>query len=246
MKLTNKISKIASTGLMLSAACALTTTAYAATASKDSKSDAVDMGKVSYTIGYNIGKSFKQNSVDVNRAQFDKGFTDGTTGNKSTLTDEQMKTTMANFQKSMVAKGQEKTNLEAVANQKASDKYILKSAKIKGVKKIEKGLYYKVIKAGKGTVPTSNDTVTVNYEGKLVDGTVFDSSYKRGKPAEFQVNQVIPGWTKALEKMPQGSTWMLYIAPELAYGKFAPPSIGPNQALIFKVELIKVTKPTKK
>ncbi len=250
MKLTNKISKIASTGLMLSAACALTATAYAATASKDSKSDAVDMGKVSYTIGYNIGKSFKQNSVDVNRAQFDKGFTDGSAGKKGALTDDQMKATMTAFQKSMVEKGQKKAETEAVANQKASTNYMLKVAKMKGVNKIEDGLYYKVIKAGKGPLPTAEDTVTVNYEGKLVDGTVFDSSYKRGKPAEFQVSQVIPGWTKALEKMPKGSTWMLYIASDLAYGKFAPPSIGQNQALTFKIELIKietnVTKPAKK
>ena len=98
-------------------------------------------------------------------------------------------------------------------------------------------------KSTKKTTPTATEgnNVKVHYKGTLNDGTVFDSSYKRGKPAEFKVNQVIPGWTKALEKMPQGSTWMLYIAPDLAYGKFAPPSIGPEQALIFKVELIKVS-----
>jgi FKBP-type peptidyl-prolyl cis-trans isomerase FklB len=246
MKLKNRISKIASTGLILSAACALTATAYAATATKDSKSGSVDMGKASYTIGYNIGKSFHQNNVDVNNAQFNKGFSAGTKGSKSALTEKEMKDTMEAFQKSMMEKGQEKAKIQAVANQKASTNYMLKVAKMKGVKKIEDGLYYKALKAGSGTLPTANDTVTVNYEGKLVDGTVFDSSYKRGQPAEFQVNQVIPGWTKALEKMPQGSTWMLYIAPDLAYGKLAPPSIGPNQALIFKVELIKVTKSTKK
>lgn len=244
MKLKSKISKIAATSLMLSAACALTTSTYAH--SKDSTNNGVDMGKVSYTIGYNIGKSFKQNSVKVNKDQFNKGLNDGLTGKAGSLTEEQMKTTMTNFQKSMMERGQEKAKIQAVANQKASTNYMQKVAKMKGVKKIEDGLYYKVLKAGSGTVPTANDSVTVNYEGTLVDGTVFDSSYKRGKPAEFQVNQVIPGWTKALEKMPQGSTWMLYIAPDLAYGKFAPPSIGANQALTFKVELINVTKATKK
>ena len=152
-----------------------------------------------------------------------------------------MKEIMSSFQKQMMAKSQEKANLTAATNKKASNAYIAKVANMKGVKKITDGLYYKIIKAGKGTIPKATDTVTVNYEGKLVNGTVFDSSYKRGKPAEFKVNQVIPGWTKALEKMPQGSTWMLYIAPDLAYGKFAPPSIGPEQALIFKVELIKVS-----
>ena len=153
---------------------------------------------------------------------------------------------MANFQKAMMDKSQEKAKLQSEANKTASSAYMAKVAKMKGVKKIEDGLYYKVLKAGKGTMPTANDTVKVNYEGKLVNEKVFDSSYERKKPAEFKVNQVIPGWTKALQKMPQGSTWMIYISPDLAYGKFAPPSIGPEQALIFKVELIDVIKPAKK
>jgi FKBP-type peptidyl-prolyl cis-trans isomerase FklB len=246
MKLKNKISKIATTGLMLSATCALTATTYAATASKNGKSDSADMDKASYSIGYNIGKSFNKNSVDLNISEFDKGLSDGVKGTKSALTDEQMKASIDSFQKTMMEKGKEKAKLTALDNKKKSDVYMAKVAKTSSVKKIEDGLYYKVLKAGKGTMPTANDTVTVNYEGKLVNGTVFDSSYKRGKPAEFQVNQVIPGWTKALEKMPQGSTWMLYIAPDLAYGKFAPPSIGPEQALIFKVELIKVKSGPKK
>jgi FKBP-type peptidyl-prolyl cis-trans isomerase FklB len=246
MKIKNQISKIAKTGLMLSAACALTATAYAATAAKDSKSTPVDINKASYTIGYNIGKSFKQNDVNLNMSKFNKGLTDGVKGTKSALTDEQMQKTMADFQQYMMKKGQDKAKLQSEVNKKASSTYMTKVSKTSGVKKITDGLYYKVIKAGKGPLPTADDTVTVNYEGKLANGKVFDSSYKRGKPAEFQVSQVIPGWTKALQKMPQGSTWMIYISPDLAYGKFAPPTIGPEQALTFKVELIKITKPTKK
>lgn len=198
--------------------------------------------KVSYTIGYQIGESFKKNNVSINKAHFTQGLEDGLHGGKTALTDAQMKEVMMKFQKEMMAKSQDKKNEAGTKNLTASNAYIAKVAKMKDVKKITDGLYYKVLKAGKGAMPTANDTVTVNYEGKLISGKVFDSSYKRGKPAEFKVNQVIPGWTKALETMPTGSTWMLYIAPDLAYGKFAPPSIGPNQALIFKVELIKIAK----
>src|SRR6185312_14814170 len=111
-----------------------------------------------------------------------------------------------------------------------SQAYIQKIAAQPGVKQLAPGLYYQVITAGTGRMPGPTDVVTVNYEGTLPDGTVFDSSYKRGQPATFQVNQVIPGWTKALQKMPVGSTWMVYMTPDLAYGVYAPPQIGPNQA----------------
>ena len=112
-----------------------------------------------------------------------------------------------------------------------------------GVVTLADGLQYKIIEKGHGKKPTLNDTVTVDYEGKLVDGTEFDSSYKRGQPATFPVNGVIPGWTEALQLMPVGSTWELYIPAELAYGEQgAPPQIGPNQTLIFKVKLISIEK----
>lgn len=113
----------------------------------------------------------------------------------------------------------------------------------KGVVTLPDGLQYKIIKAGKGPKPGPNDEVTVNYAGKLIDGTEFDSSDKHGGPAQFGVSQVIPGWTEALQLMPVGSTWEIYIPSNLAYGdRGAPPTIGPNQTLIFKVTLIKVKK----
>jgi FKBP-type peptidyl-prolyl cis-trans isomerase FklB len=112
-----------------------------------------------------------------------------------------------------------------------------------GVVTLPDGLQYKIIKQGTGDKPTINDTVTVNYEGTLVGGKVFDSSYKRGTPATFPVNGVIPGWTESLQLMPVGSTWMLYIPANLAYGDAgAPPAIGPNEVLIFKVELLNIQK----
>lgn len=199
--------------------------------------------KVSYTIGYDLGKNFKTQQIDVNQTTLVQGLTAGLSGAKPAMTEAQMHTTMADFQKQMMKKALAKQEKLAKTNLEASQSYLAKVAKEKGVKELAPGLYYKVVTAGHGPMPMKTDTVVVNYKGTLSNGKVFDSSYKRGKPATFRVDQVIPGWTKALQHMPQGSTWMLYIAPKLAYGKFAPPTIGPNQALTFKVDLIKVEKP---
>jgi len=141
-------------------------------------------------------------------------------------------------------------NMNAIAqdtavsqNQMAGDAFLTANKKKPGVVTLADGLQYKVIKQGKGAKPTLNDTVTVNYAGRLVSGTEFDSSYKRGEPTTFPVSGVIPGWTEALQLMSPGSIWELYIPASLAYGeRGAPPSIGPNETLIFKVELLDVKK----
>ena len=198
--------------------------------------------KLSYTIGYQIGKSFKSQQISIKSTLFQKGFSTALRGKKGLLTEKQMTTVQENFRKAMTAKMLAKQNKLAKTNGSKSDAFMNKIASINGVKKLETGLYYKVIKTGTGDLPTASDTVVVNYEGKLINGKVFDSSYARKQPATFQVGKVIPGWTKALQKMPVGSTWELYISPKLAYGKLAPPSIGPNQALKFKVELISIKK----
>ena len=126
-------------------------------------------------------------------------------------------------------------------NMATGEHYLATNKKKPGVVTLPDGLQYKILTAGKGPKPTDTDIVTVNYEGTLVDGTEFDSSYKRGEPATFPVGGVIPGWVEALKLMPVGSTWELYIPSELAYGtNGAPPSIGPNETLVFKVELIKI------
>ncbi len=139
----------------------------------------------------------------------------------------------------------ETTTAPQTTDTKSAGEAFLAKNKLKtGVITLADGLQYKVIKAGTGDQPTANDTVTVNYAGTLINGTEFDSSYKRGEPASFPVNGVIPGWTEALQLMKAGSTWELYIPSSLAYGEQgAPPSIGPNETLIFKVELINVKKP---
>lgn len=131
----------------------------------------------------------------------------------------------------------------AVENQKAGSAFLEVNSKKPGVVTLKDGLQYKVITNGKGPKPTTSDMVTVNYQGTLIDGKEFDSSYKRGEPATFPVSGVIAGWTEALQLMNQGSTWMLYIPSSLAYGEQGmPPVIGPNETLVFKVELLDVKK----
>jgi FKBP-type peptidyl-prolyl cis-trans isomerase FklB len=209
--------------------------------SSSSKPDlSSQMGKVSYSIGYDLGKNFHAQSIDVNTATLEAGLNDGIKGAKPQLSETDMQSTRQALQKEMIQKAMTKEKQMAQDNMKASDAYLAKVAKEPGVKMLEKGLYYKVVKQGTGPVPKATDTVTVNYKGMLPDGKGFDSSYKRGKPATFKLDQVIPGWTKALEHMPQGSTWEIYIAPDLGYCKFAPPVIGPNQALTFQVDLMDV------
>jgi FKBP-type peptidyl-prolyl cis-trans isomerase FklB len=131
----------------------------------------------------------------------------------------------------------------AEQNQKASDAFMAENTKKEGVVSLPSGLQYKIIKAGSGAKPGPDDKVTVNYEGKLLNGKVFDSSYQHGEPLSFSLNEIIPGWKEALQLMPVGSSWMLYIPPKLAYGdQGAGGLIGPNEPLIFKVDLISIDK----
>ena len=214
-------------------------TSNAATATSTATSTALpDMSTVSYLIGYQMGSAAKSQGVDLQFDPFSEGVKAGIAGTPSKYSDSDSQTAMNAFQQYMENQMMNKQSQTADQNQKASDAFMAKIAAEPGVMKITDGLYYKVVQAGKGAVPTAKDTVKVNYEGSLIDGTVFDSSYKRGAPISFGVNQVIPGWTQALQKMPVGSTWMVYIAPNLAYGQSAPPVIGPNQALVFKIELL--------
>ncbi len=200
------------------------------------------MDKVSYSVGYDIGKGFNTQSIGIEQAQFEAGFEAGLNSQTPAITEQEMQATLSDFQKEMMQQAMQKQQAQAATNLAASQAYLAKVAAEPGVKQLVPGLYYKVLTAGKGAMPGPTDSVTVNYEGSLPNGTVFDSSYKRGQPATFQVNQVIPGWSQAVQKMPVGSTWMVYMAPDLAYGKAAPPQIGPNQALTFKIQLISINK----
>lgn len=197
--------------------------------------------KVSYIIGYDIGSNFKRQSVDVDVDLLLKGIKDGLRGSKSILSDDDTRETMNAFNKEMKEKKAAADMKAMETNKKEGEAFLAANMKKDGVKTLPSGLQYKVIKEGTGKSPKATDTVTVNYRGSLIDGTEFDSSYKRGQPASFPVNGVIAGWTEALQLMKEGSKWQLFIPSKLAYGeKGAGNVIGPNSTLIFEVELISV------
>ena len=189
---------------------------------------------VSYSIGLNMGKNLKQQSVDVDPTILARGIKDVLDSAKTLLTEQQVQECMTNFQTQMMKTKGDKAMKEGAA-------FLAANKTKEGVVTLPDGLQYKILTAGTGKKPKETETVSVNYRGTLVDGTEFDSSYKRGQPAEFQVNGVIKGWVEALQLMPVGSKWELYIPPELAYGeRGAGGVIGPNTTLIFQVELLAI------
>jgi FKBP-type peptidyl-prolyl cis-trans isomerase FklB len=203
--------------------------------------------KVSYSIGVNIGNNLKRQSIDVNMDAFTQGIKDALSGGKTLMTEEEVNDTLKTFQQEMQAKRTEHLKELGEKNKKEGDAFLAENKKKEGVITLPSGLQYKVIKEGTGETPKITDTVTVNYRGTLIDGTEFDSSYKRGQPATFPVNGVIAGWTEALQLMKIGSKWQLFIPLDLAYGERAVGrDIGPNATLIFDIELLAIKKETKK
>lgn len=194
--------------------------------------------KISYIIGMDIGTNLKKQSIDIDSNILAKGVKDALAGTKPLLTEQEIQETMMAFQKEMMAKQEE----IGKKNKKEGEAFLAENKKKEGVKTLPSGLQYKVIKAGTGKKPKLSDTVTAHYRGTLIDGTEFDSSYKRGQPATFPVSGgMIPGWTEALQLMEEGAKWQLFIPSNLAYGeRGAGGVIGPNATLIFEVELISV------
>ncbi|AWN14549.1 FKBP-type peptidyl-prolyl cis-trans isomerase [Salinisphaera sp. LB1] len=199
--------------------------------------------KRSYALGMDIGNSLKDLPMDVDLDQLTQGVRDVVSGGKTKLSQKQLHTVMQGVVSDMEAAQKKQQQQKAVANLKAGQKFLAQNKTKPGVKTLKDGLQYKVIKKGDGPQPDANDSVTVDYTGKLIDGTVFDSSKKRGKPVTFPVNAVIPGWTEALQLMHAGGEYKLFIPPDLAYGeRGAGSKIGPNETLIFDVKLISVQK----
>lgn len=195
--------------------------------------------KVSYIIGMNIGSQFKADAFPVDMDTFTLGLRDALGDVKPKLSDAEAGTVIEAFKAKQLAKQEEAMKALAINNLKEGEKFLAENAKKDGVKVLPSGLQYKVITDGAGPLPAPNATVEVNYKGKLIDGTEFDSSYKRGVPAQFGVDQVIPGWSEALKLMKEGSKWELFIPPSLAYGPGGTGGvIGPNQTLLFEVFLV--------
>ena len=211
-----------------------------------------DKKKAAYYAGIQIGQQISNQMVKginnelfgddstktISLKNFMAGFVAGTTGKGGLMTVDSAQQVAQDMMRTIKAKSMEK---EFGPNKEAGEKYLAANAKKEGVKTFEDGVQYKVIKEGTGALPKDTSLVKVHYEGKTIDGKVFDSSYERGKPAEFRANQVIKGWTEALVHMPAGSIWEVYIPQELAYGERQQGAdIKPFSALIFKIELIEV------
>ena len=199
--------------------------------------------RVGYSIGLNMGRDFAQRELEVGIDAFVQGLKDGLAGAEAKMSDEERQKALVELGQEMKAKQEAKMKAETEKNRKEGQEFLAANAKKEGVKVVESGLQYKVLQEGQGESPGPEDTVTVNYKGSVIDGTVFDSTEKRGQPATFALNQVIKGWSEALQLMKPGAKWMIYLPADLAYGdRGAGPVIGPGKTLIFEVELISVAK----
>ena len=202
-----------------------------------------DMDKLSYSVGIDLGKNLKKQGIEINPTMMAKGIDDGMKGDKFLLTEQQMKDTLSKFQKDLMAKRATEFEQKSITNKTKGEAFLIENKLKEGVVILPSGLQYKIITQGTGVKPGKEDEVSVEYTGKLIDGTVFDSTDKAGQPATFKVSQVIPGWTEALQLMPAGSTWEIYVPANLAYGsRSVGGTIGPNETLIFNVHLISVKK----
>jgi FKBP-type peptidyl-prolyl cis-trans isomerase FklB len=208
--------------------------------------------KTSYAVGMNVGKglaaNLRQQSVEVDQAILLRGMKDAFSGGKMLLTDDeakavltQLQTVVRNRQQEKMKVEQEKMKVAADLNKKEGAEFLTANKSKDGVVTLPSGLQYKVLTEGTGPKPAATDTVSCNYRGTLTNGTEFDSSYKRGQPLSIQVNRVIKGWTEALQLMPVGSKWQLFIPSDLGYGDGGSgPVIGPGATLIFEVELLSI------
>ena len=198
--------------------------------------------RISYSVGYQVGGDFKRQGVDLNPDLLVKGVQDALSGAKPLMSQQEMNKTLVDLKRKVVSAQREEQKKAAEKNLADGKIFIEENGKKEGVATLPSGLQYKVIEKGSGASPKKTDTVTVNYKGTLIDGSEFDSSYKRGKPATFRVDGVIAGWTEALQLMKPGAKWKLFIPSNLAYGeRGAGAKIPPNATLIFEVELLSVT-----
>lgn len=195
--------------------------------------------KFSYALGVDIGRSLEGIRDDIDLAAMQQGLADVQTKNKLAFTDAELEKIKVAAVQTLRAKKMKEMAAKAATASTAGTKFLADNAKKAGVKTTASGLQYEVIKEGTGAHPKATDVVTVHYKGTLVDGTTFDSSYDRGEPISFPLNRVIPGWTEGVQLMTVGSKYKLYIPGSLGYGEQgSPPKIGPNETLVFEVELL--------
>lgn len=206
---------------------------------------------VSYSLGFAMGSDFKKKELKIDMRIFQEGLKDGLTGSKQILDEEEMKEIMTAFQQKIMAKNKEEymkmveeRKRQGEANKERGKKFLEDNKAKEGIVTLDSGLQYKILEEGTGASPKATDTVKCHYRGTTIDGEEFDSSYKRGEPATFSPMQVIRGWREGLQLMKVGGKWQLFVPPELAYGeRGAGENIGPNEVLIFEIELLGIEEP---
>jgi FKBP-type peptidyl-prolyl cis-trans isomerase FklB len=196
--------------------------------------------KMGYSIGFQFGQFLKGSTDSVDMDALMRAMNDVIDGKDLAMTDDDMRAAFQQFQQIAQAAAQRSAAEASKDNIAAGEAYLAENAKRDGVKVTDSGLQYEELKKGTGATPEATSTVVTHYRGTLIDGTEFDSSYKRGEPAEFPVNRVIPGWTEALQLMKTGAKWKLYIPQELAYGPQGNQGIPGGSALIFEIELLEI------
>ena len=230
---------------ILAAALALPTALAAVaqdTAAPAASEPKVDKDKFSYALGMNFGESFRKQGLDLDPALFAKAFTAAFSNSKTDMSDDDMKAVLTVASQEIRKKQAAQQAEKGQQAQAEGEKFLADNKTKEGVVTLPSGLQYKILKQGTGDKPTLDDTVICNYKGTLINGTEFDASEKHGGPATFPVKGVIAGWTEALQLMPVGSKWQLFVPSSLAYGPQGPGDIGPNATLIFEVELVSIQK----
>ena len=196
--------------------------------------------KLSYALGMDLGNQLRKLSVDVDASVFGQGLKDALSGSKTLLTEEEVRTTVAELQNELKLREQQARIKAAADEKKVGEAFLAENKKKEGVVTLPSGLQYKILKAGEGKKPTLDDTVVFHSVTTLLNGTEIYNSYKRNQPMTRVVKDVIKGWTEALQLMPVGSKWQLFVPPELAYGEMGSGPIGPNSTLVYEVELISI------
>ena len=193
--------------------------------------------RISYSVGYQMGGDFKKQGVELHPKALTQGLEDALSGSEASMTAEDMQTALSSLKKKILAQTRMEQAEKAKNYREEGRIFLAENAGREGVKTTDSGLQYKILKAGTGKTPTASDSVTVHYRGTMIDGREFDSSHRKGEPVTFRVDEVIPGWTEALQMMKEGGKWQLYIPPDLAFHRGGPLE---HRTILFDVELISV------
>lgn len=200
-----------------------------------------DKNKLSYAIGYELGSDFREKNMDIDLNQVIRAMQDGFANRQPTVPAEEMRSNLASFQEKMFNEARQKMQQLASENKAKSDRFLADNRSKRGITVLPSGIQYRVIEEGSGRSPTQNSEVSIHYRGSIASsGLEFDSSFARGQPVTFKVNEVLRGWQEILPRMKVGDHWQVFLPPDMAYGERGQPPIGPNEALAFDIKLVEV------